>query len=75
MAGSTIPKAKLGKHGPLVPAQGFGLMSFASVYGLAPGYEDRFKVLDKAVELGNTFWDSSKYVSLIEVDFTRLTLH
>ena len=67
MTVTNIPKAKLGKHGPFVPAQGFGLMSFASVYGAAPGDEERFKVLDRALELGDIFWDSSKYFLFVQI--------
>lgn len=68
MTAIDIPKAKLGKYGPSVPAQGFGLMSFAGVYGKAKDDEERFKVLDRALELGNTFWDSSKYLPPVRTE-------
>jgi aryl-alcohol dehydrogenase-like predicted oxidoreductase len=55
------PLRKLGKGGPSVPALGFGLMGMSFAYGTIPSDEDRFKVLDRAVELGATFWDSSEY--------------
>jgi aryl-alcohol dehydrogenase-like predicted oxidoreductase len=56
----SIPLRKLGKNGPSVPALGFGLMSMAGAYGVPPSDEERFQVLDRAVELGETFWDTAK---------------
>jgi hypothetical protein len=51
----------LGKNGPLVPALGFGLMSLSyDVYGSISGDEERFAILDRAYELGETFWDSAE---------------
>lgn len=42
-------------------ALGFGLMvlSFDN-YGALPDDEERFKILDRAYELGYTFWDTSE---------------
>jgi aryl-alcohol dehydrogenase-like predicted oxidoreductase len=54
-----LPTRKLGKNGPLVPAMGFGLMGLSAFYGQPESDEDRFKVLDRAYELGETFWDSA----------------
>ena len=52
---------KLGKGGPNVPLLGFGLMGMSIPhYGTVEGDEERFKVLDRAVELGATFWDTSE---------------
>ncbi|KAI1321243.1 putative aldo-keto reductase [Xylariaceae sp. FL0255] len=51
---------KLGKNGPSVSAIGFGLESLSTPnYGALPSDEERFKVLDRALELGATFWDTS----------------
>jgi aryl-alcohol dehydrogenase-like predicted oxidoreductase len=51
----------LGKDGPQVPALGFGLMSMSyAPYGSIPSDEERFALLDRAVELGATFWDTSE---------------
>ncbi|CRG84802.1 hypothetical protein PISL3812_01997 [Talaromyces islandicus] len=51
---------QLGKNGPLVPSLGFGLMGMSSNhYGAYPGDEERFALLDRAVEIGATFWDTS----------------
>ncbi|KAI2784511.1 putative aldo-keto reductase [Daldinia loculata] len=50
----------LGKNGPLVPALGLGLMGASySVYGKELDDEERFKLLDRALELGETFWDTA----------------
>ena len=51
----------LGKNGPQVPALGFGLMGMSyTPYGSIPSDEERFALLDRAVELGATFWDTSE---------------
>lgn len=56
---SILPTRKLGKNGPQVPALGFGLMGLSIAYGKVESDEARFKILDRAFELGETFWDSS----------------
>jgi aryl-alcohol dehydrogenase-like predicted oxidoreductase len=60
MPAQPVPLSKLGKNGPDVPALGFGLMGMSFAYGTIPSDEERFKILDRAVELGATFWDSSE---------------
>lgn len=35
-------------------------MGMSILYGQAPSDEERFKLLDRAVELGATNWDSSE---------------
>jgi aryl-alcohol dehydrogenase-like predicted oxidoreductase len=60
MSPTPVPLRKLGKDGPSVPALGLGLMGMSFAYGTIPSDEDRFKVLDRAVELGATFWDSAE---------------
>ncbi|KAK8054295.1 Aldo-keto reductase [Apiospora saccharicola] len=59
MPSSQIPLRRLGKHGPEVPAVGLGLMGMSLLYGTAPSDEARFAVLDRALEIGATHWDSS----------------
>ncbi|KAK7178818.1 hypothetical protein DPSP01_014346 [Paraphaeosphaeria sporulosa] len=54
-----FPKRKLGKCGPEVSALGFGAMGLSASYGKVEENEVRFKVLDRALELGSTFWDTS----------------
>ena len=49
---------RIGSQGPVVPAIGFGLMGLSTFYGSVDSDEERFKLLDKALEIGQTFWDS-----------------
>lgn len=52
---------KLGQNGPNVSALGLGLMGIGyPIYGAPPTDDDRFKLLDRAHELGATFWDTAK---------------
>lgn len=60
MPSKPVPLRTLGKDGPKVPALGFGLMGLSVAYGAVPSDEERFKLLDRAVELGATFWDTSE---------------
>ncbi|KAF2105995.1 putative aldo/keto reductase [Lophiotrema nucula] len=50
---------QIGKDGPKVPALGLGLMGLSAAYGEVPNDEERFAFLDRALEQGNTFWDSA----------------
>ncbi|KAL7934353.1 Aldo/keto reductase [Trichoderma chlorosporum] len=59
MTPATLPTKPLGRNGPLVSTIGFGAMGLSSMYGFGGSDEDRFKVLDRAHELGNTFWDTA----------------
>ncbi|KAI1426459.1 putative aldo-keto reductase [Xylaria sp. FL1777] len=57
---STCALRTLGKNGPKVSAIGFGLESLStSHYGSYPSDLERFRVYDRALELGVTFWDTS----------------
>ncbi|KAM0258922.1 hypothetical protein ACHAQJ_003578 [Trichoderma viride] len=49
----------LGRDGPSVTRIGFGAMGLSTSYGFGGTDEDRFKVLDRAHELGQTFWDTA----------------
>jgi aryl-alcohol dehydrogenase-like predicted oxidoreductase len=55
----SIPSRRLGKNGPAVPVIGFGLMGMSAFYGKPMTDEDAFSLLDRAIELGSTFWDTS----------------
>ncbi|CAF1419819.1 unnamed protein product [Adineta ricciae] len=54
-----MPQRRLGKNGPKVPAISFGAMGLSFGYGPAGSDEERFKVLDRVIELGSTYIDSS----------------
>ncbi|KAI9841660.1 MAG: hypothetical protein M1837_000454, partial [Sclerophora amabilis] len=54
-----LPTRQLGKNGPQVTALGFGAMGLSAFYGQAESDEERFKILDRAFELGEVFWDSA----------------
>lgn len=68
------PTRKLGKNGPEVAALGFGLLPMSIAYGTIPSNEERFKVLDRAVEIGATFWDTAESVRVSNPDPLRLTI-
>ncbi|KAF9566054.1 Aldo/keto reductase [Agrocybe pediades] len=55
----SLPTRKIGKDD--VTAIGLGLMGLSIFYGTIPSDEERFKVLDAAVEAGCTNWDSSDF--------------
>ncbi|KAI9842621.1 MAG: Aldo-keto reductase str7 [Thelocarpon superellum] len=55
----SLPTRPLGKNGPQVTALGFGVMQLSLYNGTIASDDDRFKVLDRAYELGETFWDSA----------------
>lgn len=54
-----LPQRQLGKNGPLVTELGFGAMGLSAFYGATESDEERFKVLDRAYELGALNWDSA----------------
>ncbi len=55
----SIPERQLGRNGPQVSAIGYGVMGLSVAYGTAGSDEERFKVLDRAIELGSTYFDSA----------------
>lgn len=59
MAPSQLPTRPLGKNGPQVTALGFGAMGLSAFYGKPESDEERLKLLDKAYDLGEHFWDSA----------------
>ncbi|KAI5455510.1 hypothetical protein NCC49_000318 [Naganishia albida] len=56
---ASLPARQLGKQGPQVTAIGFGTMGLSAFYGKVDSDEERFKVLDRAYELGESHWDSA----------------
>jgi aryl-alcohol dehydrogenase-like predicted oxidoreductase len=60
MPAKTVPLRQLGRNGSSVPALGFGLSGLSIGYGTTPGDEERFRVLDHALELGASFWDTAE---------------
>ena len=54
-----VPTRQLGKNGPQVSALGFGAMGLSAFYGSTASDEERFKVFDRAIELGCTYFDSA----------------
>ena len=60
MSTSHVPRRKLGTNGPSIPSLGFGLMGLSGMYGTTPDDEERFRLLDRAVQLGATFWDTAE---------------
>lgn len=59
MAPPKLPTRQLGRNGPHVTALGFGAMGLSAFYGGPESDEERFKVLDRAYELGEVNWDSA----------------
>lgn len=56
---SKLPTRQLGTNGPYVPAIGFGCMGLSEFYGKPQPDEERFQVLDRAIELGAVVLDTS----------------
>jgi aryl-alcohol dehydrogenase-like predicted oxidoreductase len=54
-----ISLRQLGKNGPKVSSIGFGAMGLSAFYGTPASDEERFKVLDRVIELGSTYIDTS----------------
>ncbi|CAF4789790.1 unnamed protein product, partial [Rotaria sp. Silwood2] len=56
---ASMSTRQLGKNGPYVSAIGFGAMGLSAFYGTPASDEERFKVIDRAIELGSTYIDSA----------------
>lgn len=54
-----MPQRRIGRNGPLVSAIGYGAMGLSAFYGSVASDEERFKVLDRLLDLGITLIDSS----------------
>ncbi|KAK9376701.1 NADP-dependent oxidoreductase domain-containing protein [Lipomyces chichibuensis] len=55
-----LPTTQLGRDGPEVTAIGFGVMGISAFYEPRLDDEAAFDVLDKALALGCTFWDTAR---------------
>jgi aryl-alcohol dehydrogenase-like predicted oxidoreductase len=66
----SLPKAPLGRNGPMVNRLGFGLMGLSAFYGDPKPDTERLALLSQAHELGQHNWDSSDLC----VPTTRLCL-
>ncbi|KAI9025296.1 aldo/keto reductase [Phycomyces nitens] len=53
-----IPLRKIGKTDVLVPCIGLGCMGMSEFYG-PTNDEENIKTLERSIELGSTFWDTS----------------
>lgn len=60
----------LGTQGLVVSKMGFGCMGLTTAYGPKLADEDIFKILDKVVETGITFWDTANIY--VYPDWSRL---
>jgi len=58
-----LPLRQLGNNGPRVPGLGLGLMGISGVYGIPAPDHERLAFLDEAYKMGETFWDTGKFVS------------
>ncbi|XUL87853.1 aldo/keto reductase [Streptomyces galilaeus] len=58
MTDTTIPTARLGADGPEVGVQGLGCMGMSFAYG-PPDAKESLATLDRALELGVTFYDTA----------------
>ncbi|KAF8242972.1 putative aldo-keto reductase [Wilcoxina mikolae CBS 423.85] len=56
---SALPTRTLGRNGPTVTALGLGCMGLSAFYGPPKPDTERLAFLDRAYELGLTFWDSA----------------
>ena len=56
---ASMPTRQLGNNGPFVSAVGFGTMGLSGFYGSTPSDEERFKIIDRTIELGSTYIDSA----------------
>ncbi|CAF1307004.1 unnamed protein product [Adineta ricciae] len=54
-----MPGRRLGKNGPKISAIGYGTMGLSLGYGPPGSDEERFKVFDRAIELGSTYFDTA----------------
>ena len=55
-----LPTKPLGKDGPQVVRMGLGLMGGSTMYGVPASDKERLEHLDRAYQMGETFWDTGE---------------
>ncbi|KAJ7489739.1 NADP-dependent oxidoreductase domain-containing protein [Mycena galericulata] len=55
----SIPQQTLGTNGPIVQRMCFGPMGLSASYSGVPTHKEGYKVLEHALNIGFTFWDTS----------------
>ena len=70
-----LPTHPLKKNGPLIPAMSFGCMGLSAYYTAnSPPDEERFKVHDRAAEVGETFWITSDVCKLLAMTLSSYSI-
>ncbi|CAF1061718.1 unnamed protein product [Adineta ricciae] len=68
---AVVPTRQLGKNGPQVSAIGFGAMTLSFPPLSSASDDERFKIIDRAIELGCTYIDSADVYGDNEELFAR----
>ncbi|KAI9290682.1 aryl alcohol dehydrogenase, partial [Neoconidiobolus thromboides FSU 785] len=69
---SKLPTRQLGKNGPQVSSIGLGCMGMSAFYGTT-NEQENLETLNKAIDLGCTFWDTSASLFFLLLPLEELT--